>query len=124
MNGKTAYRSVSPAYVLGIAGALLIVGVLVWAMQYYTRPAPLGQNRTAERRKFLAELRQADAQTLHELAWQDQGKGLVRIPISNAMDLLVREFQDPAAARARMIERVDKATALPPPAPEKPSEFE
>jgi hypothetical protein len=118
MNGKAPNQSASLIYVVGIAGALLIVAMLVWGMQRYTSPAQLGQARAVERQKFLAELSQT--QTLHDYAWQDQSKGLVRMPISNAMDLLVREYQNPAAARARMIERIDKATA---PAPEK-SEFE
>lgn len=124
MNGNAPNRSAPLTYVLAIVGALLIVWALVWAMQRYTRPAALGQQRAAERLQFLAELRQADANVLHEYAWQDQTKGLVRMPISNAMDLVVREYQDPAAARNRIIERIDKATAVPPPPPEEPSPFE
>jgi hypothetical protein len=124
MNGNAPNRSAPITYLLAIVGALLMVLVLVLTMKHYTRPTALGQERAAERLQFLAELRQAEAKILFEYAWQDQVKGLVRMPVSNAMDLVVREYQDPAAARNRMIERVDKATALPPPPPEEPSPFE
>jgi hypothetical protein len=54
----------------------------------------------------------------------DQGKGLVRLPIVEAMKLVERKWQNPAEARKDLIARVEKATALPPKAPEKPSAFE
>jgi hypothetical protein len=40
------------------------------------------------------------------------------------MELTVADWQDPAQARADLIDRVEKATYVPPPPPEKPSEFE
>ena len=57
-------------------------------------------------------------------AWADQTKGLVRLPIAEALKITRREWQNPAQARSNLIARVEKATALPPKAPEKPSEFE
>ena len=121
MNGKAPNQSAPLLYVVGIAGALLMVVALVWALQRYTLPGPLGQERAAERKKFLAELRQAEAPILTQYSWQDQPKGLVRLPITNAMEIIIREYEDPAAARALLIERIDQATAPP---PEVPSEFE
>ena len=53
-------RSVS-AYVLAALGAFLIVAALVWAMQRYTQPPPLGEDRAEVRAKALAELRAAEA---------------------------------------------------------------
>jgi uncharacterized protein YdaU (DUF1376 family) len=106
-------------------GTFLIVGLLVWAMQHYTRPAPLNANRAAERAQALAELRAAEAESLHTTAWLDQGKGIVRLRIEDAMKLALDEWgRDPAAARSDLIARVEKATAVPPPAPAKPSQFE
>lgn len=107
-----------------ILGSLLIVWILVAAMQRYLQPEPLGAARAAERAKNLAELRSSEEQILQNYAWQDQEKGFVRLPISNAMDWAVQELKDPAAARAMMIERVDEANYVPPPPPEAPSDFE
>ena len=93
-------------------------------MQHYTQPPPLGEDRVALRKKALAELRAAEASELDSYGWVDQAKGVVRLPIAEAMKLALREWQNPAAARSNLIARVEKATAVPPPAPAKPSPFE
>ena len=75
--------------------------------------------------KALAELRAAEADALANPAWLDQAKGVVRLPIAEAMRMVERDWgQNPAAARSNLIDRVEKATALPPKVPEKPSAFE
>jgi len=113
------------AYIVGILGSFLIVAVLVWAMQHYTQPAPLGEDRAAVRAKALVELRAAEAEALNNPGWVDQTKGLVRLPIEDAMKMVERDWgQNPAAARSNLISRVEKATAPPPKVPEKPSQFE
>ncbi len=112
------------AYCLALVGAFLIVGALVFAMRHYTRPEPLNANRAAERAAALKELHAAEADALNSPAWIDQGKGLVRLPIAEAMKLAEREGQNPAAARASLIAREEKASFVPPPPPPKPSAFE
>ncbi|MBI3849767.1 MAG: hypothetical protein HY298_05685 [Verrucomicrobia bacterium] len=112
------------AYIVAALGTLFIVAGLVGVMIHYTRPAPLNTARIAERHETLKKLRAEEAKTLTEYDWQDQVKGVVRLPITNAMELIVREYQNPAAARSNLIARVEKATAAPPKAPEKPSPFE
>jgi hypothetical protein len=125
MNEQTsAPRPIWP-YVLAVLGAFLIVAALVRAMIHYTQPAPLGEDRAAVRAKALMELRAAEAEALSQPAWIDQGKGIVRLPIQEAMKIVERDWgQDPSAARSNLIARVEKATAVPPRAPEKPSQFE
>jgi len=107
-----------------ILGTLLIAAGLVWAMIHYTAPAPLTEDRAALRRKNLAELRALNAEALANYGWVDQAKGIVRLPIEQAMKVTVAEWQNPAAGRANLIAREEKATAVPPKAPEKPSAFE
>lgn len=102
----------------------LIFAALVWKMRQYTTPAPLGAARAAERATALKELRAAEADALNNVGWVDLAKGVVRLPIAEAMKLVERKWQNPAQARADLIARVEKATALPPKAPEKPSAFE
>lgn len=125
MNSESAPSGTGWAYTAGVMGALLIVAGLVWAMRHYTQPAPLGQDRAAVRAKALVELRSAEAEALTTTAWIDKGKGIVRLRIEDAMKLVEQEWgQNPAAARSNLIARVEKATAAPPKAPEKPSQFE
>lgn len=102
----------------------LIFAALVWKMQQYTTPAPVGAERAAERAKALADLRAVEADALNNVGWVDPTKGLVRLPIAEALKLTEREWQNPAQARSNLFARVEKATALPPKAPEKPSAFE
>ncbi len=114
-------------FAIGIAGSFLIMAALVWVMYHYTQPPPVGQARVLEREKALADLRAADAQTLNNYGWVDQAKGIVRLPISQAMQLTVKEYQNPAAARADLVARADRSAApapAPPKAQEKPNPYE
>jgi hypothetical protein len=119
MTANRRFESVTiAAWSVGILGTFLLMALLLWAMYHYTRPDPLGADRVQERHQFLREIRTADAQALQDYAWIDQSKGFVRIPLERALELTVREWQDPAAARARLIERVGQVFAEPPAAPE------
>ena len=111
-------------YFLAILGAALIFAALVWEMKKYVQTEPLNANRAAERAAALKELRAAESDSLNTVAWIDQGKGLVRLRIADAMQLAEREWQHPSVARSNLIERVEKATYVPPPPPPKPSPFE
>jgi hypothetical protein len=125
MTGNRRFESVTiAAWSVGILGTFLLMALLLWAMQHYTRPDPLGADRVQERRQFLSETQTADAQALRDYAWIDQSKGFVRIPLERALELTVREWQDPAAARARLMERVGQVFAEPPAAPEPESSNE
>lgn len=95
----------------------LIFAALVWKTRQYTTPAPLGAGRAAERAKALVELRAAETDALNNVGWVDQGKGIVRLPIADAMALTKKLWQNPAQARATLSNRVEQAFYVPPPAP-------
>jgi hypothetical protein len=124
MNAEPVRQRATTAWVVGILGSFLIIAALVWAMRHYTKP-PSVEDRAAFRAKALAELRAAEAEALTTPAWVDKNKGIVRLPIEDAMKLVEREWaRDPGALRTNLVARVEKATAAPPKAPEKPSQFE
>jgi hypothetical protein len=112
------------SYVIAVLGALLIVGALVWAMKHYTTPPSLLAERAALRAKNLAELRGVETEAMNHYGWVDQTKGIVRLKVDRAVELTIAGGQDPAEFRKDLIARVEKATAVPPKAPEKPSVFE
>ena len=112
------------ALIIAAAGTFLIVGALVYVTHQYTKPPPIDQARVQERKRNLAEIQAASAEALNNYAWQDQAKKLIRLPITNAMQLTIREYQDPAAARSNLIARADKAFAPAPKVPEKPNQYE
>ncbi len=125
MNPEPVPNRSGLAYIIAIVGSFLILAALGWAIHHYTQPPPLGEDRVAVRTKALAELRSAEAEALATPAWIDQAKGIVRLPIADAVNIVQREWgQNPSAGRSNLIARVEKATAAPPKAPEKPSPFE
>ena len=112
------------AYAVAIVGTFLIVAALVSVMRKHSQPPPIDAKRIAERSKALADLRAEEAVALNTPDWIDQAKGIVRLPITNAMEMVLRDWQNPAAAKSNLVARVEKATFVPPPPPQKPSEFE
>jgi hypothetical protein len=116
-------RTVWPVGLFFLIACFLFVAIVVkvkWSM-----PVPaIDADRAAVRAKALAEIRAAEAQALNQPGWIDENRGLVRLPISVAMQIAEREWQDPVAARSNLTARVEKATGPAPKAPEKPSAFE
>lgn len=108
-------------YAVAILGTFLITAFLVWEMQRYTQAAAINQKRVEERIAARKEVQAAAAKDLTTYAWKDQAKGIVVIPIDRAKELILKEWQDPAAGRAKLVGAAEKAAA---PAPEKPSAFE
>src|SRR5687767_1590519 len=85
-------------YVIAIVGAFLIMFTLVRAMQHYMRAPNLTQNRAEERRKARVALQAANTEALESQAgWVDKGKGIVRLPLSRAMELTLQEWKTNAA---------------------------
>ncbi len=111
-------------YVVAIIGAFLIMNVLVQAMKNYSRPAGLTAARSEERSKALAQVQNENADALNNYGWQNQSKGIVRLPIEAAKKLTIEEWQNPAAARSNLIFRAEEASALPPRPPEKPTKYD
>ncbi len=110
---------------IGVAGAFLAMAVLVAALKHYTTTSSVNLARAAERHKILAEAQQKATEEFTTAAWLDKENGIVRLPNSVATSLAVRQWQDPAKARADLLARTTKANPPPPPpAPEPKSEFE
>ena len=110
-------NSKAAAYLIAAVGCFLIVAGLVWVMNRYTQPEPLGADRAAERKKALVELRAANADVLDNpnYAWQDQSHGIVRMPINRAMEMALKLWQQNTnAVRSTLNARVEKAFPPPP----------
>lgn len=96
---------------LGAMGAFLLLAVVVLVMIRATRAPAIDARRVQERYQSLREVRLAESNALHQYTWQDRAREIVRLPIDRALELTVAEWQNPAAARSNLIERVEKATA-------------
>jgi hypothetical protein len=83
------------------------------------------QARGAERLKARKDLEAAAAIELTKPGWVDQSKGVVRIPIEQSKELVIKQWgENPAVARSNLIARSQQAAAPPPKVREKPSQFE
>jgi len=113
------------AYAIAVIGAILIVVFLDRQLKKYTQAPPVDAGRAEERAKDLAEIRNAEADALNNTGWIDPTKGVVRLKIDDAMQLMEENWKNPAAGRSNLLERVEKANPPPPPPPpSKPSPFE
>lgn len=110
--------------VVTVLATLLLVGFLVKQMVNYTTPAAVSAERAAARAKDNADIRAAGEIALTSYGYVDQGKGVVRIPISEAMKMTVQGYQNAGEFRSNLIARLEKATAAAPKPPEKPNEYE
>jgi len=112
------------AAALGFVIVCCLFGALILAAKFLAHSPAIDADRAAARAKALAEIRVAESNALNSPGWIDQNRGLVRLPISVAMQITENEWQNPAAARSNLVARVEKATAPAPAAPAKPSPFE
>ncbi len=93
-------------------------------MHSYTKAPSLTESRAAERMQILADFKAANAPLLEKYDWQDQAKGFVRVPIERAKELILEEWQDPAAGRSNLMARAAREFAPAPKPPEKKNEYE
>jgi hypothetical protein len=110
--------------VLAVLASFLLVAFLVRQMVKVTQPRPVGADRAAARAKDNGDIRAAGAGALQSWGYVDAGKGVVRMPIEEAMKVTIQGYQNAGAFHSNMVARVEKATAAPPKPPEKPSEYE
>jgi hypothetical protein len=116
MNTESNFRKSRNALtVLGVAGSFLVMAWLVWLMRGYTQPPALAQTRAGERLKIKADFDAANAPLLNGYDWADKPKAIVRIPVERAKELILQEWQNPAAGRSNLLARA--ARAFPPAAP-------
>ena len=115
-----------PVWHFGInfaAGCFLFVALV--AIVRLSIPVPaIDADRATLRSKGLAEIRAAETAALAQPGWVDQDRGIVRLPIADALRIYEQAARNPAAARADLIARAGKAAAPLPKVAPKPSAFE
>jgi hypothetical protein len=111
----------SGAAVAFIIGSLVFI-VLAIAVKLAVTVPDIDADSGSVRSKALAQIRSNEYTNLTDLGWADSARGIVRLPIETAMQLV--EQKDPAAVRADLVARAKKAAAPAPITPAKPSAFE
>jgi len=102
-------------YTIAIVAVLLIGYMLVRAMRSYVPAAQINAKRIEER---VAARKEVEATGIKELTGGytiiNKDNGVVRLPIHQAMDLVVQGYQNGAAFRSNLMSRVENATKPPP----------
>lgn len=122
MNPEQTNRASGAAIAL-IVGSLVFI-VLTAAVRFLSSAPDIDADSGAKRSETLAKIHATETTNLNQVAWIDQARGIVRLPIDTAIQLTAQAWQDPAQARADLIAREKKATAPAPVVPPKPSAFE
>jgi hypothetical protein len=104
---------------VGFLAAVVLFAAIAVTAKYSINPPAIDADRSAERSKALAEIRTAEEKSLTTSAVIDGQRGIVRLPIEDAIKFAAQKWQDPAQARADLISRAEKAAA-----PVKPVSFE
>ncbi len=122
MNPENANRA-SGAAIAFIVGSLIFI-VLAVAVKFLTAVPDVDADAGVKRSQALTQIRGTEYTNLTQLGWVDQSRGIVRLPIETALQAAEQAWQNPAQARADLIEREKKAVAPAPVVPAKPSAFE
>lgn len=101
-------------YGVSFIGIFFILAGLIAIMRSYSQPPPPDSDYWALRSRNLSELNAQNKDMLQNYGWIDAGRGVARIPIAKAMELTVREWQNPAMGRSNLLARIDK---MAPPTP-------
>lgn len=92
------YRGPGIVTILSVLALLLAaVAGAVWISHSGSATEREDQERSAVRAKNLADLRAADQTALTTYGWNDKSRGIVRIPVDRAMELVVPELNARAA---------------------------
>lgn len=89
---ETAAPSAGRAILLGVAVLVLLLAAVFAALWINRAPNATDAEdaaRSAERVKNLSELQAADNAALTTYGWNDRAKGVVRIPVTKAMELVL-----------------------------------
>ena len=122
MNQENINRASGAA--AGFLIASVIFAALVVIVKFSVNVPAIDANRDAVISQALFEIRTNETASLNNIGWVDQSRGIVRLPIDDAMKMAASEWQNPKAARSNLMAREEKATAPLPKAPAKPNPFE
>jgi hypothetical protein len=109
MNYQTINRATAAA--LGLILASGLFAVVTVGIKLALPVTAIDADRATVRSKALAEIRAEEDNCLNRPAIIDDKRGIVRLPIETALTLAAQKWSDPAAARADLKSRVEKATA-------------
>ena len=103
------YNSPGPfkltVYGLVIAACFFVMFYMVRSAYRESNPQPLNHARALERAKVRTQVTGVAVSNLTTVGWVDVAKGIVRLPINQAMKMTVEAYQNPEAAHSNLLAR-------------------
>ncbi|MGB9603509.1 MAG: hypothetical protein ACP5MG_13015 [Verrucomicrobiia bacterium] len=87
-----------------------IISIFAYIRSDVIYEKPINSERVQERLKAQAEVEAATKTLMDSYGWQDRTRTVVRLPISLAMEIVARAYQNPLAARSNFIKRLEWST--------------
>lgn len=106
--GKTAVT------IVAVVATFLLMTFLVKQMVKVTQPAPVGAERASARARDNADIRAAGVAAAQSWGYADQPRGIVRMPVDDAVKITLQGYQNPAAFKQDLAARLEKANVAPP----------
>lgn len=98
------WRSVS------IIFAILLLLLIIYYFRFFlTRSTTLYTDRAQERLKAAQDINTLVQTSINEVSWIDREKGIIHIPVSNAMNLIVNIYNKKETARSEFLKRIENA---------------
>jgi hypothetical protein len=120
---QKTYTGASGAAIAFIAGGAIFTVFVVAVKLLVTVPA-VDADRGAAISKAQFDIRTNEVAALNTIGWADKPRSIVRLPVETAIQLTERNWQNPAAARADLIAREEKAGQPAPKVAPKPNAAE
>ena len=79
--------------IVGVTAGLLIFALILYLAYVPNRPGLVDAARIEQRELFLAQNEAEQVERANNYSWVNRQQGIVRIPIDQAMDLTVKEWQ-------------------------------
>jgi hypothetical protein len=123
-NQDTSVVNRASGAALGFLAAGVLFAVLAVIVKFSVTAPTIDADRDAAIAQALFQIRTNESAALDHPGWIDPSRGIVRLPIDDAMKITAQAWQNPAQARADLISRQENASKPAPVAPAKPSLFE
>jgi len=102
------------AYVVGVLGSFLIIGVLAWLV-VGTDAMPVDAQRAGERKTFRAQVEAPyqDLKSYGVVQGVPNAGGVYRIPIDRALEIASKEWATSTEGREKLLKRLESANTKP-----------
>ena len=101
---------ITGAYLIGGIGSFAIIAVLA-CLAVGNPPPKVDAARAQLRKQYRTDIDAANQQLLTEYSVDKdalaKGNYVYHIPIARALEIAAKDFQDPAAGRAKLLQRLD-----------------